>query len=109
MYKERLLELGIPANLLGFEYLNLALKKYVPRQSICALYKDIAYHYSTTAHKVERSIANAISKIDTPSTNGNFIIKYKLLWKEENSCPTTSCTPIACSAKPATPEQPLEV
>lgn len=63
--KKYLKELGVPQNLLGYEYLataiELALKdrKYI-HSVTKILYPDIAKQYNTTLSRVERAIRHAI-------------------------------------------------
>lgn len=65
--------LGIPANLLGYEYLRYAVFAAVQDRECLRgitkrLYPDIAKHYSTTAPRVERAIRHAI---DVSCTRGD--------------------------------------
>lgn len=86
MYKKRLLELGIPADIKGFEYLNCAIQAYRPTQSIINLYDQVAIVMGTTSTKAERAIRHAISKTGQKITNGAFVAKYKILWEDEKQC-----------------------
>lgn len=83
MYRKKLLELGIPADLNGFELLNYAIGAYKARQSIIALYDEVGKHYDMTISQTERNMRHAISKVDKKITVGQFIAKYKILWTEE--------------------------
>lgn len=63
-------DLGIPANLKGYEYLRHAIKfVYEDPSYIHAmtkrLYPDIANHLDTTAKRVERAIRHAVDYIVT--------------------------------------------
>ena len=60
---ELLKELGIPSDILGYNYLFMAIKKvYTESQKIPAmkLYKIIADAHQTTTSRVERSMRHAI-------------------------------------------------
>lgn len=83
MYRKKLLDLGIPGNFDGFEYLNYALEIYKPPCKTCVLYDEIAQHFNTTRARVERATRHAINKSGECITNGEFIAKYKILWEEE--------------------------
>lgn len=84
MYRKKLLDIGIPANLDGFEYLNCALKIYAPGKHLMPLYSEVAEAFKTTAPRVERSMRTAVSKLGKYDTTvGEFIAKYKILWEEE--------------------------
>lgn len=61
----KLIDLGIPANLLGYRYLKLALSKALENPSILdsmtkGLYPAIAVEERTTSSRVERAIRHAI-------------------------------------------------
>lgn len=82
MYRKRLLDLGICADLKGFEFLNCAIQMYKPTQKITDLYIDIAEIYNTLPKRVERAMRTAISKTNQEIKVGQFIAKYKILWEE---------------------------
>lgn len=85
MYKKKLLELGIPADIKGFTYLNYSIKEYNPLQGVMKLYKDVAIHYDDTYTKVERAMRHAIKFTDEKKLSvGRFIAKYKVLWEDDN-------------------------
>lgn len=82
MYRKKLLELGIPADINGFEYLNYAIEVYEPRQGIIVLYENVAAYFQITRQQAERNMRHAISKTNEKITVGQFIAKYKILWEE---------------------------
>ena len=60
-----MLELGIPANLRGYQYLRSALEMCAEDMELVGsvtklLYPDLAKLYKTTDQKIERAIRNAI-------------------------------------------------
>ncbi len=83
MYKLELLNLKMPADIKGFEYLNQAIQVYEPGMQITKLYEQIVKCNNDTPSRVERAIRHAISKIDIGMTNGNFIASHKILWSKE--------------------------
>lgn len=85
MYKLELLNLKIPADIKGFEYLNVAIELYKPTASITGLYKIIADKYNDIPSRVERAMRHAISKTNIKMTNGNFIATYKILWSKKEA------------------------
>lgn len=82
MYKEKLLSLGIPADISGFEYLNDAIDTYKPLMGKIDLYERIAEKHDTEASRVERCMRYAIEKTFEKLAVGQFIAKYSILWKE---------------------------
>lgn len=84
MYKQKLLELGIPENLKGLEYLNYAIETYRPKQRIMKLYEEIGEQFGAQAISVERCMHRAIRKIDNYIYVREFIAKYKILWSDSN-------------------------
>jgi hypothetical protein len=82
MYKKKLLELGMHADINGFEFLNYAIDIYKPTQSIIAVYEEVAEKFDTSLRKVERSMRHAIAQIGQKDTVGQFIAKYKILWND---------------------------
>lgn len=85
MYKRQLLELGIPADIRGFEMLNAAISMYKPGQSIIGLYKDIGKLYGATREQVERNMRHAVGKTYEDITVGQFVAKYQILWGEDDA------------------------
>lgn len=62
---DKLMELGVPANLLGYSYLKYAIAAAVEDESLIhnmtkILYPKIAEHFGTTASRAERAIRHAI-------------------------------------------------
>ena len=87
MYKLKLIELGIPADMKGFEYLNTALELYEPlTTSIIGLYRALAHRHKTSKASVERAIRQAIKHTGKKMANGNFIATHKILWSKEVNC-----------------------
>lgn len=88
MYKERLLQLGVPANLKGFTYLNDMLMAYEPGCKITLLYDKVGKSYGEAGSRVERSCRHAVQKLDLGLTNGEFIANYKVVhWADiEKGC-----------------------
>lgn len=84
MYRKKLVDLGIHAELKGFEFLNYAMEIYKPGQGIIKLYESVAEHFGTTRQRVERNIRHAIGKSGEYITNGQFIAKYKIIWSDDN-------------------------
>lgn len=85
MYKLKLIESGIPADIKGFTYLNTALEIYEPvAMGVIELYNTIANIYNDTPSRVERAIRHAISKAGKKIKNGNFIATHKILWGANN-------------------------
>lgn len=82
MYRKNLLELGIPADINGFELLNYAIEVYEPQQSIIALYERVAGRYGITHSQAARNMRHAISKTGESITVGQFVAKYKILWHD---------------------------
>lgn len=83
MYRKRLLQMGMPADIAGFEYLNHAIQIYKPTQYLMPLYIDVAKKFGATPAQVERSMRHAISRSGDKLTVGQFIAKYKILWEEQ--------------------------
>jgi sporulation transcription factor spo0A len=72
-------DLGVPANLTGYNYLKTAIELYVQnenlyKKAIMNLYAEIAGNYQTNARCVERSIRTVIDTIyyKTPTRIENF-------------------------------------
>lgn len=83
MYKNHLMKDGIPTNVLGFVYLNEALKLYDPLGSIVQLYDDVSKKFGTTGTRVERGIRHAIAKANKGLNNSEYISSRKLvLWAD---------------------------
>lgn len=82
MYRKKLLELGIPASIDGFELLNYAIEIYCPGRDMMGLYDDVATHYGIKRRNAERNMHHAISKLGKKITVKQFITKYKILWEE---------------------------
>lgn len=80
MYRKKLLEMGMPADIGGFEYLNYAIEIYELRQSMIGLYESVAKHYGVTKGQAERCMRHAINKVEQNITVGQFVAKYKILW-----------------------------
>ncbi len=62
--KYRIVEkIGIPPNLLGFKYINAAIKIMINNEKlgIGQIYKIVAEHYNTSPENIETNIRNAIS------------------------------------------------
>ncbi len=83
MYKLKLLNLNIPADIKGFTLLNQAIQLYEPSMRIMELYDLIASLNNDTPSRVERAMRHAITKTGLDMTNGNFIATYKILWSKE--------------------------
>lgn len=83
MYKKKLLELGIPAHIKGFDYLNYALMNCKARPTM-KMYSEIAAEFSDTTSRVERAIRHAISFTGGMLPNAQFIATYQILWEGEN-------------------------
>lgn len=83
MFKKKLIELGVPANLKGFEMLNYAIQNYKPLLKTMKFYEDIGKSFNTTAYSAQRCILYAIKlSNDKDISASNFIAKYSFLWKE---------------------------
>lgn len=63
--EKTLMELGISPNLLGFNYICMAVEEIMKCSSsrMCDIYETVACEYQTTWHKVERCIRHSIKKI----------------------------------------------
>lgn len=84
MYKKKLIDLGIPASILGFEYLNYAIQHYCPGMAITGtLYPSVANHFHTTCTRAERAMRHAVHKVDENISVSAFVAKYKVLWSED--------------------------
>lgn len=89
MYKNKLLQMEIPANMYGFTLLNSALEIYEPRKTITGIYQELAdqcnknSNKTITSHAVEAAIRHAIKKTGVKMTNAKFIAEYKLKFDQE--------------------------
>lgn len=81
MYKSKLLEIGIPAHLNGFEYLNTILELYEPLTKLTWLYVTTAKRYNVTPNTVVKAISFALRFVPEKLSAGEFIAKYKTLWE----------------------------
>lgn len=84
MYKDKLLSVGITANLRGFTFLNEALMMWDPLEKTMDLYTRIAKKYKVTPANVERTIRHAIEKTDKPKPNGAWIGQMKAIWDNDS-------------------------
>ena len=62
---EKMLQLGIPANLKGYHYLRSSIIRCIENPEVATsvtklLYPDVAKEFKTTSEKVEHAIQNAI-------------------------------------------------
>lgn len=85
MYKERLMELGVPANLKGFEYMNDAISWYRPLMRMGTLMQNIADKYESNPSRVDRALRVAIANTKGPQTIGAFVSKYSILWNSDST------------------------
>lgn len=79
MYKKHLLELGIPASIKGFEYLNYAIENEGTKNTM-AIYKEIAENFHANPDTVRQAMKHAIACTGENIMVSRFIAKYKILW-----------------------------
>lgn len=92
---EMLKDLGIPASLLGYQYLRYAVEISIKYPEYLynitkKLYPEVARHYSTTPSRVERAMRNAIT---IGWKRGNVNTQERLFGytiSVESGCPTNS-------------------
>lgn len=83
MYKQKLLDIGIPAHIYGFDHLNEILMLYSPEKHITDLYNEVGKKAGVKGAAVERNIRHAISKSINPMHNAAWISAMKLAWDED--------------------------
>lgn len=82
MYRKHLLQMGIMADIKGFEFLNYAIEIYEPSQQMMVLYMEVAKKFDTTPSRAERAMRHALTRAKQKMTVGQFVSKYKILWRD---------------------------